>query len=147
MSKPLQFLLLLLIVAIVAGAAYKLTGLLMPRSTIDSHTWIHEQLGINSEQEKALAPIEARYARRKVELQNAIRTANVELAQAILDDRGESPRVAAAIEKIHASQGELQTLTMSHVFEMKGVLSQGQYDKVLRLTADALKAQDESSHK
>ena len=62
----------------------------------------------------------------------------MELAQAILEDQGDSPKVAEILEKIHQSHGELQKVTLKHVFEMKKVLSPEQYKKLLDLTADAL---------
>jgi Spy/CpxP family protein refolding chaperone len=62
----------------------------------------------------------------------------MELAQAILADKSDSPRVQSAIAKIHDAQGELQQATMRHVFEMKPVLAPEQYEKLLNLTANAL---------
>ena len=47
-------------------------------------------------------------------------------------------RVSTAVERIHDAQGELQEATIEHVFEMKGVLTPEQYQKLLNLTADEL---------
>ena len=62
----------------------------------------------------------------------------MELAQAILQDKDNSPRVTVAIEKIQQAQGALQKATLQHVFEMKEALTPEQYQKLLNLTANAL---------
>jgi Spy/CpxP family protein refolding chaperone len=67
-----------------------------------------------------------------------IRSANKELAEAIKQDQAASPRVSAAVEKIHHAQGKLQEATLEHVLEMKEVLTPEQYQKLLNLTADEL---------
>ena len=64
--------------------------------------------------------------------------AKMALAHAILTDKAISPRFKAAVEKIHEAQGQLQNATLAHVFEMKAVLNEQQYDKLLNLTANAL---------
>ena len=76
-------------------------------------------------------------------LARALQQANRELAQTILEDRGESPRVRAAVAKIHDAMGQLQNATLEHVFEMKTVLTPVQYDRLLTLTAQALSETDD----
>ena len=110
-------------------------------SSDDSHAWIHRELGIDAKQDKGLEAIEERYAQRRRELAEVIRLGNLELAQAILEDRGYSPRVTAIVEKIHRAQGELQKATLEHVFEMRSALRPEQYEKLLRATASALQSQ------
>jgi len=146
MKKLLQFLGLLAIVAVVASASCLLTRTLFHPARMDSHEWLHSQLGITADQERVLKPIEAKYAQRKVELAAAIREANAELATVILEDKQSSPRVNAAIEKIHAAQGELQMVTLDHLFAMKLALTGEQFDKLLRLTADALESNSAENH-
>ena len=104
----------------------------------DAHHWIHTQLALTGEQEKQLAPIEQRYDEQRRQLTDVIRAANTELAQALLADEGDSPRVKAATAKIHEAQGKLQDATLRHVFEMKPILQPAQYSKLLNLTAKAL---------
>lgn len=150
MKKPIQFVLLLVVVAAVATGACLLTRHFVPEirleSSEDSHDWIHRQLGITSEQKKSLEPIEHRYSERRMQLTRAIELANDELANVILEDKAVSPRVNAAIEKIHAAQGELQMVTIAHVFEMKTVLTPEQWEELLKLTAQALKSQTGDNH-
>lgn len=102
------------------------------------HEWIHTQLELSAEQEKALEPIEQRYHERRHALEEQIHEANLELAKAILEDGHDSQRVRDAISKIHSTMGELQEAAVGHVFEMEKVLTPDQYKKLLHLTADAL---------
>ncbi len=149
-KKPAQFILLLVIVALIAVGASLLTRHFLPafhRATPEvAHMWIHQQLGITPEQEKMLEPIEHRYAERRMQLTQAVHQANLALADALLADEAASPRVNAEIEKIHDAQGELQMVTIAHVFEMKAVLTPEQWRKLLALTAEALKQETGENH-
>ena len=140
MKKPAQFVAMLVLVALVAaGACYfsaKIFGLWT--STVKDHEWIHKQLNLSQDEQKALQPIEKKFEGRKREIVAEIRSANRELAEAIKQDLADSPRVAAAVEKIHQAQGELQKATLEHVFEMKQVLTPEHYRKLLDLTTNEL---------
>ena len=141
MKKPLQLVAMLIIVALVAAAACYVTAKLfgpLRSSAVDAHEWIHKQLGLTQGEQKALEPIETKFAERKRNLMSEIRSANKELAEAIKQDQADSPRVSAAVEKIHHAQGQLQEATLEHVFEMKEILTPKQYQKLLNLTADEL---------
>jgi Spy/CpxP family protein refolding chaperone len=141
MKKPLQLVAMLIVVALVAAAACYVSSRMfgpLRRSTVDGHEWIHKELDITPSEQKALESIEAKFAERKRNLMAEIRSANRELAEAIKQDQADSPRVSAAVEKIHHAQGKLQEATLEHVFEMKEVLTPEQYQKLLNLTADEL---------
>ena len=132
---------MLVVVALVSvGACVVTFTFFVPlrSSNVPSHEWIHNQLNLTAEQEKELEPIEAEFQRRKRKLLGQIANANNELARVIKEDQGYSPRVSAAIEKIHHAQGELQEATLQHVFAMRAMLTREQYQKLLDLTADAL---------
>ncbi|CAN5600857.1 hypothetical protein BH09VER1_BH09VER1_20580 [soil metagenome] len=103
-----------------------------------AHAWIHSQLGLTAEQEKAIEPIEHAYHLKCCDLEMQMNAGNQELARAILADGNDSPRVQAAIAKIHLAMGELQGATIGHVFAMKPALTPEQYNKLLHMTADAL---------
>lgn len=105
---------------------------------LDAHAWIHSQLGLTETQEKEIEPIEHRYHEQSRTLEAKMRNANKELAAAILADGQDSQRVQDAIAKIHLAMGELQGVTIGHVFAMKKALTPAQYDKLLHMTADAL---------
>jgi Spy/CpxP family protein refolding chaperone len=150
MRKPLQLILLLGLVALVTVGTCSLTRFLMPSrrqtSAEDAHAWIHQQLKVTPAQEAALDPLEARYSQRRNQLMQAIREANAKLALVMLEDRADTLRVKVAIEKIHAAQGELQMVTIAHIFEMKAALTPEQGDKLLQMTAEALKSEAGGSH-
>jgi Spy/CpxP family protein refolding chaperone len=141
MKKPLQLIAILVVVALVAtGACYLSARIFRPLGSIavNGHEWIHKQLDLTPDEQKALEPIEQKFHRRKRELLGVIRAANRELGEAIKQDQAPSPRVSAAVAKIHHAQGELQEATLEHVFEMRGVLTPEQYQKLLNLTAAEL---------
>jgi Spy/CpxP family protein refolding chaperone len=140
-NKLLQLIAMLISVALVAAAACYVSARLFgpqSRSVVSGHEWIHNQLGLSPEEHKILEPIESKFAERKRNLLGEIASANKELAEAIKQDQADSPRVSAAVERIHHAQGELQEATLEHVFEMKGVLTSEQYKRLLNLTADEL---------
>ena len=146
MSNALRLVLQLAAVAAVAVGSCLATNHFLhgrgasPGRAAESHEWIHRELNISTAQDQALTAVEDRYAQRRRELTTVIRQANQELARVIVEDRGYSPRVTAAIEKIHHAQGELQKATLEHVFEMHPALTPEQYDKLLRATAAALQS-------
>lgn len=141
MKKQLQVVAMLVIVALVAAAACFVTSRFFPplhEFPITGHEWVHKQLNLTADQQKALDPIETKFEERKRTLLGKIRDANRELAEAIKQDQANSPRVVAAVATIYHAQGELQQTTLEHVFEMKSVLSAEQYRKLLDLTAHEL---------
>ena len=106
---------------------------------VNYHYWIHSELGLSAKQESDLEPIEAKFAQRRDELVASIRGANRELAEALLSDKSDSERVKDAVRKIHRAQGELQQAVLDHVFDMRPVLTPEQYDRLIQLTAHALR--------
>lgn len=90
------------------------------------HELVHHVLDLSAEQEAELELIERRFAARKVELGQNLRTANLALAKAMDADKSYSPTVQAAIGEIHTAMGELQKVTIEHVFEMREILTEEQ---------------------
>lgn len=135
---------LLLLVAVAATSslvtAWKL-GAFKQNVPRDYHDWIHAELGMTAEQERRTRPSEQHYEETKRHLTEVIRLTNQELAQAIAEDRANSPRVQTAVKRIHGAMGELQQATLQHIFEMKDVLEPEQYDRLMDLTREALEAQ------
>jgi Spy/CpxP family protein refolding chaperone len=133
--------LLLVLVAVVAASACWTTSHFLvknPPPQSDYHHWLHTQLGITADQDKALDKEEERFADQRKELVAMIQQDNAELAAAMMQDKEFSPRVAAAVEKIHHGQSELEKATLEHIFAMKPILSPEQFDKLLKLTSEAL---------
>ncbi len=106
--------------------------------THDPHQWLHEQLNLTTEQDRQLIPIEKKFVSKKQEMETLIHEANHELAAAINEDGNYSSRVKQAVDKIHMAQGELQKVTLEHLFEMHTVLNPEQRKKLNALTTDAL---------
>lgn len=140
MHPRFKFAAFLALVAAVAAVATWVTeaGLRRTRAPEDAHSWVHRQLAITPAQEQAIEAVEHRFAERKRDLLERIRLANMELGQAMLEAKAQSPQVTAAIRSIHDAQAELQQATIDHVFEMRAALRPDQYDKLLNLTANAL---------
>lgn len=141
MKKLIASLLFLLLVFLVAVVGANLSCAMcrnMRPSHQDAHDWIHTQLGLTSQQKASLEVLETRYHEKREGYERELSQANKELAQAIRSGGKDSERVNAAIGKLHSNMGELQMLTIGHVFEMKEVLSPEQYKKLLNFTADAL---------
>ena len=104
----------------------------------DTHRYLHEKLGITKEQDVQLQDIEANYQKRKLRLEETIRLANIELADAIKKNPSFTPEVQKAIDKIHQSMGELQKASLEHLFQMQPILSLQQNEKLKNLITDAL---------
>jgi Spy/CpxP family protein refolding chaperone len=104
----------------------------------DAHMRIHTQLGLTHEQEEKLHRFEERYEEERGHWVEKIREANMELADAIREDGQYSPRVETAVQRTQEGQRELKNVVLRHVFEMREVLNPEQYQKLLKLTAEAL---------
>jgi Spy/CpxP family protein refolding chaperone len=130
--------------AVVAIAALSAFGTLRwaaahpPMTSVDSHHWLHNQLHLTAEQRTALEPVETHYAEKQHRLMAQLRIANRELAGAIGEGKAYSPEVSAAVERIHRYTGEMQKLSIEHVFEMRQVLTPVQGDKLIQLAQQAL---------
>ncbi len=109
-------------------------------ASADAHQWLHDQLHLTAEQHAALDPVEARHAEKQHRLMAQLREANRELARAIGQGKTYSPAVSAAVEKIHQHMGEMQKLSIEHVFEMRQVLTPEQGDKLVQLAQQALQS-------
>lgn len=145
MKKFYSFLLLIITVSVVAAVASYLTislnqncKMCIAAASAPTHDWLHSQLNLTPEQITSLETLEEQHALQRKSLEERLLLANRELAEVILAEKQNSPRVHAAIEKIHHDMGELQKATIAHVFEMQKFLSPEQYEKLLLLTANAL---------
>lgn len=142
MKQLTKFLLLFSVVLLISGVSSFISIKIYAKSKQadkkNSYGWIHHQIGLTAATCKALAPLEKTFHEQSKELQHQLCQGNRALAQAILAQGKNCGEVQAAINNIHHTMGELQCLTICHVFEMKDFLTPQQYDKLLHLTADAL---------
>jgi len=90
------------------------------------HELVQHDLDLSADQEAELELIEHRFAARKAELEQKLRAANLALAGAMEADKSYSPAVQAAIDDFHTAMGELQKVTIEHVFEMREILTEEQ---------------------
>ena len=102
------------------------------------HSVVHKNLDLSAEQDRRLVAIETRFAARRPALEAEVRAANRELAAAIAASDGDSPQVQAAVDHFHAAMGELQKATITHVFEMRSVLTPAQAEVFDEAVVDAL---------
>ena len=106
--------------------------------TDDTHQLLHQQLNLNNEQDHKLEAIERNFIDKKQALEASVQIANQALAAAIAQDQSYSVAVKQAVEKIHAAQGELQQLTLQHLFDMGQLLTPEQQAALNKLAIDAL---------
>lgn len=102
------------------------------------HHWVHENLSISPEQDAALHAAEASFASRRQELRRQLADASRELRTAIVRDAALSPSVDQAIQRLSASQAELQKALLGHLFTMAQRLEPGQRERLLQWTHDSL---------
>jgi len=118
-----------------ASASWVMRG----RQPPSLHSVVHEQLNLSAEQDRRLDAIEARFAARRPTLEAEVRAANRELAAAIAASDGDSPQVQAAVDHFHAAMGDLQKATITHVFEMRSVLTPEQAEVFDEAVVDSLR--------
>ncbi len=107
-------------------------------NTGDMHSILHDQLEITTQQEEQLTPIEKEFKRLKALYQGQMKTANMELAQAIKDGGYESPEIETIVHKIHSAMGSLQSLSLEHLADMHKTLSAEQNKKLQEMVVEQL---------
>lgn len=137
-QRELCYVALAALVAVVGAGLLIGSGRDLLGARHSDHRWLHDRLDMTVEQDRALAALETRFVGQKRGPEVEITAANRELAEAMLQDQRYSERVAAAVERIHRAQGELQRLSVEHIFEMQNALAPSQIKKLHQLVADAL---------
>jgi Spy/CpxP family protein refolding chaperone len=142
MKKLIGFFLLIIVVAAAAafctGRIMTARGSCCATASASAHDWLHDQLQLTPEQQKALEPIEARFHEDYQRANAQLLDANRELARTLGQTKDFSPEVTAAIEKVHHRMGALQKLSIQHIFEMKPLLTPEQNDRLLHYAQQAL---------
>lgn len=101
------------------------------------HALLHDDLHLDAAQEQRIEELERQYALRRQALELELRSDNARLASAIEIEHGYGPQVAAAVDASHKAMGELQKVTLEHIFAMRGVLRP---DQAARFDAAVVKA-------
>jgi Spy/CpxP family protein refolding chaperone len=130
-----------ILAAVASGAATwaSATWVMRERQPLSLHSVVHEKLDLSAEQDRRLDAIEARFIARRPALEAEVRAANRELAAAIAASDGDSPQVQAAVDHFHVAMGDLQKATITHVFEMRSVLTPAQADVFDAAVVDGLR--------
>ena len=110
-----------------------------PTTPVESelHQLLHEDLKLDPEQQKKIETIERQYALRRQALELELRSDNARLAGAIEAEHGYGPQVSSAVDASHVAMGELQKVTLEHIFAMRSVLRP---DQAARFDAAVVKA-------
>jgi Spy/CpxP family protein refolding chaperone len=93
---------------------------------VSPHELIHERLNLTVEQQQRIAQTEAQHAEKRRVLEAEMRSANAELAKALLAHHAYTTEVGAAVEHFHHAMGDLQKETIEHMLAMRAVLTAGQ---------------------
>lgn len=102
------------------------------------HAFVHKELQLTETQETRLGAVEVKFSSEQKRLELALRTANVQLAQAMQREHEYGPEVGAAIDNIHARMGDMQKATVRHVFAMRDILNPDQQREFDRQVSAAL---------
>ncbi|MEO8626772.1 MAG: periplasmic heavy metal sensor [Betaproteobacteria bacterium] len=138
--------LLLAVIAFAAAMAGVFAGrALLPAPShtgAELHALMHEDFDLNAAQKAHLDKIETDFGMRRRAIELELRADNAKLAVAIETEHGYGPRVRAAVDASHMAMGELQKVTLEHVFAMRSILRPEQTARfdvavVKALTADA----------
>lgn len=125
MGKLPRYLLIAAVAFAAALAAIWLSRSLAVRHHPDGgelHALMHEQLDLDLVQKAKIEQLERQFAERRKVLDAQLRQANGQLAVAIANEHQYGPKVAEAVVHSHMAMGELQKVTLSHVFAMRAVL-------------------------
>ena len=95
----------------------------------DLHHFVHASLDLDSSQRSRIEILERHFTTRKHALELDLRSDNARLAEAIETEHDNGPAVAAAVDRSHLAMGNLQKLTIAHIFEMRQVLRPAQAAK------------------
>lgn len=106
--------------------------------TTDFHQWLHAELRISPEQEKALAPIESNFELRRMVLLERIRVAGQTLASTLEGNPDDAASIEESLREINGAQGELQQVMIAHFLDMKKHLSPSQATLLLQWTRESI---------
>jgi Spy/CpxP family protein refolding chaperone len=119
---------LLLAVAAAAGGAFLCSHVMEMRQAHRGSSLAQAvaSLDLTSVQKARVDALGRAHSARRAALEAEMRAANRELAAAIEADHRDSPRVQAAIDRLHHAMGALQKETVAHLFAVRAELSPAQ---------------------
>jgi len=72
---------------------------------------------------QALDELESKFGMKRRSVELSLRASNANLAAAMEEEHQYGPKVSQAIEGVHEQMGELQKVTIAHVFQMRLILT------------------------
>ncbi len=113
-------------------------GLQHARRSPGLDEFLHHRLDLTSEQEQRIAALESDFAQQRKTLELEMRSANHELAKALLSEHTYGPQAKGAVERFHTAAAALQEETIVHVLAMRAVLTTEQAKKFDATVSEAL---------
>lgn len=100
----------------------------------DLHAMLHKAVPLDPQEQQALDAKEQAFLQKRAAIEDQLRAANGQLANAIAQSPQWSPAVETATQQVERAAGDLQRATLVHVFEMREGLKpehRAAYDHVL----------------
>ncbi len=110
-----------------------------PENVKYMHSFFHDELNITAQQEEEIAKIEKEFKHLEKLYKTQMKTANMELAQAIKEGSYESPEIEEIVHKIHQAMGKLQSLSLKHLSDMQKILNEQQNQKLQEMVVEQLR--------
>lgn len=116
------------VIALMAGfgGAWLHSATDRPTAQVNLHDLMHTKLKLDATQHTKLDAIEQAFEAQRATLENQMRLANRELADAMAQDKAYTQGVQTAIDHFHHAMGDLQKATIEHVFAMRAILTPAQ---------------------
>lgn len=103
-----------------------------------SHPNFHKMLNLTPDQLNKLIPIEKKFSEQKALYENQIRRSSMELGDIMRKEKAYTSEVQAGVDKVHAAMGQLQKVTLVHLFDMRNLLDENQARILDEYVADAM---------
>ncbi|HFE38439.1 MAG TPA: periplasmic heavy metal sensor [Gammaproteobacteria bacterium] len=143
LSKGLRSALIIIVLSFIAGVIGILLGheYIMPNAgkTVGLHDKIHNELVLNHAQNEKLHRLESEFESQRSEIQSRMKQANAHLSAAMQSTHQMSPEVVAAKNEYIRTLDELQTLTIAHIFSMRGLLDKEQAKEFDRIVQESFR--------
>lgn len=101
--------------------------------------WLHKQLNLTEEQKTLLRDKKTRFEAEEIRLERLMAQAQDDLSKLIRQEQHMSPAVQNCLKRINDYHGELQRITLEHLFDTYAHLDESRRLVLLDLTSAALR--------
>lgn len=119
-----------LLVATLFAIAGALAGQVLltgnPMREAELHRALHGRIVLTPQQSARMTALESSFADRTAQLERQAKADDLQLATTIAGEHRFSTRVADAVDRSIATQGQMQKATLEHIFAMRAVLEADQ---------------------